>query len=183
MYIDPNLRLPMPHQSQGQQQQSMAALSTPQQQQQNIPPLSQMQQHHSTQQQHQQGRQSTDGLGLLLEAFDTHQTAASAVPHQVPSAHHPPVPPPPQPQAAGPGGSGSGQSAPYDPHSAAAVAAAAAAAAAASQEYYHHPHHQQSNGMSLNDGYENELGFYMSDGIPPAVQSWDSGGNMGYYSV
>jgi len=87
-------------------------------------------------------RPTTDGLGLLIEAFDTHQTAAA--PGQgAPTTGAPP-----------PGTV-------YDPH-------------AAPQQYYP----QQALGM--NDGYEHELGYYMSDGVPPAMQqqSWASGANM-----
>lgn len=87
-------------------------------------------------------RQTTDGLGLLLEAFDTHQTAAGPVPG--PSA----PPPPPPPVTA------------YDPHTSA-------------QQYYAQP------ALAMNDGYENELGYYMSDGVAPTMQhSWAGTGDM-----
>ncbi|KAK3394123.1 hypothetical protein B0H63DRAFT_36844 [Podospora didyma] len=119
MYIDPNLRLPTP------QSQGAVAPSTPQQ---SVASLVQ------PQQQAMSGRQSTDGLGLLIEAFDTHQTGA--------------VPP----GAGGPGPA-------YDPHS-------------APHEYYPQP------GLPMNDGYENELGYYMSDGVPPTMQNWVGGGGM-----
>ncbi|KAM7220089.1 hypothetical protein V8F06_004603 [Rhypophila decipiens] len=175
MYIDPSLRLPLPQQP-PPVSGPMVPPGTPQQQ--NTPPNQQQQQ----QQQHphshpqqvmggpggrpQQQQPTTDGLGLLIEAFDTHQTAGGAN-----------VSPPPG-------------SAPYDPHNAAA-AAVAAAAVIAEQGYYHHHaaaaaaahSHQQAAaaaGLAMNDGYENELGYYMSDpGGVPTIQNWAvPGGSM-----
>ncbi|KAK4194554.1 hypothetical protein QBC40DRAFT_32621 [Triangularia verruculosa] len=127
LYIDPSLRLPPPH--------------TPQQQQQVMSPPQQHAQHSPS----NGGRQSTDGLGLLLEAFDTHRAAPGppgSGPHGLPVAE----------------GQGQGQGpppgAPYDPQ-------------AAPQPYY-----AQHPGLAMNDGYENELGYYMSDGVPPSMQNW-----------
>jgi hypothetical protein len=88
-------------------------------------------------------RPTTDGLGLLIEAFDTHQTAAAPVPA-----------PPGTTSAPSPGTA-------YDPH-------------AAPQQYYPPP-----PALAVNDGYEHELGYYMSDGVPPAMQqSWAGDGDM-----
>ncbi|KAK4125029.1 hypothetical protein N657DRAFT_570301 [Parathielavia appendiculata] len=85
-------------------------------------------------------RPTTDGLGLLIEAFDTHQTAAAPVAPVTTSA--------PPPGTA------------YDPHT-------------APQQYYPQPP------LAANDGYEHELGYYMSDGVPPAMQqSWAGAGDM-----
>lgn len=128
LYIDPNLRLPLPN-------------APP-------PPHAPQQQHQvqSPQQQHAQhsptggGRQSTDGLGLLLEAFDTHRSA--------------PGPPGPGQHPHSAEGQGPPPGAPYDPQ-------------AAPQPYY-----TQHQGLPMNDGYENELGYYMSDGVPQTMQNW-----------
>ncbi|KAK0723867.1 hypothetical protein B0T21DRAFT_44879 [Apiosordaria backusii] len=128
LYIDPSLRLPLPN---------GPPPHTPQQQQQVISPP----------QQHAQlspiggGRQSTDGLGLLLEAFD-HRSAAG-----------PPGPGLHDPHGAEGQGQGPPAGAPYDPRT-------------APQSYY--PYH----GLPMNDGYENELGYYMSDGVPSTMQNW-----------
>ncbi|KAL2280342.1 hypothetical protein FJTKL_12591 [Diaporthe vaccinii] len=106
MYIDPSMRM---SQNQGQipQSQAMAGM----------------------QQQQQLGdRPATDGLGLLLEAFDSHQGANMAA-------------------------AGAGQ--PYDPNLAANQAG-----------YYGQP----GTAMPGNDGYENELQFYI-DGAP-SVHGW-----------
>jgi hypothetical protein len=86
-------------------------------------------------------RQTTDGLGLLIEAFDTHQTAAA---------------PPPNGGAPPPPGTA------YDPHSA--------------LQYYPQP----PPALAMNDGYEHELGYYMSDGVGATMQqqSWAGGGDM-----
>lgn len=104
MYIDPSMRM---SQNQGQipQSQAMAGM----------------------QQQQLGDRPATDGLGLLLEAFDSHQGANMAAP----------------------GGQG------YDPNLAANQAG-----------YYGQP----GTAMPGNDGYENELQFYI-DGAP-SVHGW-----------
>lgn len=94
-------------------------------------------------------RPTTDGLGLLIEAFDARQSAAAAVQgvqgvQGVPGNNNAPPPP----------------GAAYDPH-------------ATPQQYY------PQSALAVNDGYENELGYYMSDGVPPAMQqSWAGGGDM-----
>jgi hypothetical protein len=91
-------------------------------------------------------RPTTDGLGLLIEAFDARQSAAAPVQgvQGVPGNNNAPPPP----------------GAAYDPH-------------ATPQQYYPQP------ALAVNDGYENELGYYMSDGVPPAMQqSWAGGGDM-----
>jgi hypothetical protein len=139
VYTDPNLRLP-PSTLPPQQQ-----VITPQNQNQ-VP---------------QQARQTTDGLGLLIEAFDTHQTAAGApvqVPVSVVSVPGTTAPGPP-PGAA------------YDPH----------AAPQQQQQYYPQPQ-PPPQAMGINDGYENELGYYMGDGVgsvgPGMQQSWTGGGDM-----
>ena len=48
---------------------------------------------------------------------------------------------------------------------------------AAPQQYYTQP------ALAMNDGYEHELGYYMSDGVPQTMpqQSWaGEGGMYGY---
>jgi hypothetical protein len=145
VYTDPNLRLP-PSTLPPQQQ-----VLTPQNQNQ-VPP---------------QARQTTDGLGLLIEAFDTHQTAAGApvpVPVSVVSVPGTTAPgPPPLPGAA------------YDPH----------AAPQQQQQYYSQPQPPPPpQAMGINDGYEHELGYYMGDGVgsvgPGMQQSWAGGGGDMY---
>lgn len=92
-------------------------------------------------------RPTTDGLGLLIEAFDTHQTAATTPAQAVPGT-----------SATAPPGTV------YD-------------AQAAPQQYYAQP------ALAMNDGYEHELGYYMSDGVPQVMpqQSWaGEGGMYGY---
>ncbi|KAL2142445.1 hypothetical protein VTI28DRAFT_1154 [Corynascus sepedonium] len=92
-------------------------------------------------------RPTTDGLGLLIEAFDTHQTATTTPAQAVPGT-----------SATAPPGTV------YD-------------AQAAPQQYYAQP------ALAMNDGYEHELGYYMSDGVPQAMpqQSWaGEGGMYGY---
>lgn len=120
MYIDPNIRA---QNQQGQQAQAQA-------QQAQAMGMSQQQQ----QQQHQQlgARQTTDGLGLLLEAFDTHQGSANM---------------------------------------AAAGAESYEVSAVANQAGYYG---QAGASMPGNDGYENELQFYI-DGAP-TVPAWVPGG-------
>jgi hypothetical protein len=94
-------------------------------------------------------RPTTDGLGLLIEAFDARQSSAAPVQgvqgvQGVPGNNSAPPPP----------------GAAYDPH-------------ATPQQYYPQP------ALAVNDGYENELGYYMSDGVPPAMQqNWAGGGDM-----
>lgn len=109
MYIDPSMRM---SQNQGQIPQSQAAqaMAGMQQQQLGDRPT------------------TTDGLGLLLEAFDSHQGANMAA-------------------------AGAGQA--YDPNLAASQAG-----------YYGQP----GTAMPGNDGYENELQFYI-DGAP-TVHGW-----------
>lgn len=106
MYIDPSMRM---SQGQGQipQSQAMAGM----------------------QQQSLGDRPATDGLGLLLEAFDSHHGASMAA-------------------------AGAGQ--PYDPSLAASQAG-----------YYGQP----GTAMPGNDGYENELQFYI-DGGAQSVHGW-----------
>lgn len=108
MYIDPSMRM---SQNQGQLPQSQAAQAMAGMQQQQLG-----------------DRPATDGLGLLLEAFDSHQGANMAA-------------------------AGAGQ--PYDPNLAANQAG-----------YYGQP----GTAMPGNDGYENELQFYI-DGAP-SVHGW-----------
>jgi hypothetical protein len=128
IHTDPNLRLPGPQQT----------APTPPATQQAATPHGQA----LPQPQAAGSRSTTDGLGLLIEAFDTHQTAAS------------PVPPPERSSAPPPG-------TPYEPH-------------APPQQYYPPP-----PALAVNDGYEHELGYYMSDGVPPPMQqSWAGGGDM-----
>ncbi|KAK4145372.1 uncharacterized protein C8A04DRAFT_35863 [Dichotomopilus funicola] len=135
VYPDPSLRLPVP------QPQHVPNMPPPPQQV--IVP-------HGGQAPPQvaggQQRPAADGLGLLIEAFDTtHQTAAT--PAQGVSGNGAPPPPPP--------------GAVYDPH-------------AAPQGYY------PQQALAMNDGYEHELGYYMSDGVSTGIQhqSWAGGGDM-----
>jgi hypothetical protein len=143
MYIDPNLRLPAP---QSQSQTSQTRQADPPAQQVISPPPPQTQ----TPQALGSKRQSTDGLGLLIEAFDTHHQAAG-VPR--------PAPLPPS-SAGGPGSAGPT----YDPHG--------PLPPPAPHDYYPQP------ALPTNDGYENELGYYMSDGAPTTMQNWAGGGTM-----
>lgn len=119
MYIDPNIRPQnqQTQQAQAQAQQAQAMAGMPQQQQQ------------------LGARPTTDGLGLLLEAFDTHQGGASMA------------------------AAATGSDQTYDPN------------AVANQAGYYG---QSGAAIPGNDGYENELQFYI-DGAP-TVQSWVSGG-------
>ena len=151
--IDPNLRLPAPQQSQGGQVTSGPQLPLPSQQQ-GMPPGPPPPQSPVPAQQHPQqavmsaGRQQPDGLGLLLEAFDT-QTGGGVAPTTT----------------GGPGGApgqGPSSAAAYDPQ-----------APPAPQEYY------PQTGLAMNDGYENELGYYMSDGVP-VMGTWSGVGNSMY---
>lgn len=118
MYIDPNIRVQnqQTQQAQAQAQQAQAMAAMPQQQQLG-------------------SRPTTDGLGLLLEAFDTHQGSANMTAAATESDQ------------------------PYDPN------------AAATQAGYYG---QSGAAMPGNDGYENELQFYI-DGAP-TVQGWVPGG-------
>lgn len=122
MYIDPNMRIPdqgQHSQAQVQAQQAQAMASMPQQ---------------------QLGRQTTDGLGLLLEAFDTHQGAAGMA------------------AAAG--------DQPYDP------------SVVGTQGGYYGP----TGAVLANDGYENELQFYIDGAGAPNVTAWIPGaGGPGMY--
>lgn len=115
MYIDPNMRMPQTP-SQGQVLRPQVA----QQAQQAIAAMPQ---------QHLGERPAADGLGLLLEAFDSHQAGTNMA------------------------ATGAGQ--PYD------------ANVAATQAGYYGP---PGTAMPGNDGYENELQFYI-DGAP-TVQGW-----------
>lgn len=126
MYIDPNMRA----QNQLQNHQAQAkAQAQAQMQAQQAQAMGSVQQH----QQHLGARQTTDGLGLLLEAFDTHQGAAAAA----------------------------GADQPYDPNAVVTQAG-----------YYGQP---GAAAMAGNDGYENELQFYI-DGPAAPVQGWMTGG-------
>lgn len=93
-----------------------------------------------SQQQQLSARPTTDGLGLLLEAFDTHQGSANMA------------------------AAAAGSEQPYDPSVVTTQAG-----------YYGQP------GAALpgNDGYENELQFYMG---ADTVQGWVPGapGMYGY---
>ncbi|KAK4133360.1 hypothetical protein BT67DRAFT_462911 [Trichocladium antarcticum] len=135
MYTDPNLRAPIPPPPGPPSQQ----LIIPHGQQAPAQPAG--------------PRQTTDGLGLLIEAFDTHQTAAV----------------PPVPGTTGGGGGGAPPPPPgpaYDPH-----------AAPQPQQYY--PPHPPA--LAMNDGYEHELGYHMSDGVAVGTTmqpSWAGGGDM-----
>jgi hypothetical protein len=120
MYLDPSLRLPIP------QTQAQPPTST----QQNIAP-------HPHNQQAMGARQSTDGLGLLIEAFDTSQQGNMA--------------------PSGPGSAGQQ----YNPH-----------AGPPPQEYY------PQAPLAINDGYENELRYYMADDMP-TIQTWAGNTNIG----
>lgn len=117
MYLDPNMRMPNQNQQQSQAQvqaqQAQAMASMPQQQ--------------------LGGRQTTDGLGLLLEAFDTHQGA--------------------QGMTAG--------DQPYDP------------SVVGNPGGYYGP---TGAAMPGNDGYENELQFYIDGAGAPNVTAWIPGG-------
>lgn len=124
MYIDPNMRA----QEQGQLSQAQGEVQPQEEQAQAMAGMSQQQQPGA--------RPTTDGLGLLLEAFDTHQGANMAA---------------------------AGQEQPYDPN------------AAANQAGYYGQAGAQIPG---NDGYENELQFYI-DGAP-SVQAWVPGGSGMY---
>lgn len=123
-YIDPSLRLPAP-----QPQLAPATMPTPQQQHQLAP-------HHHNQQHHHHltsGRPSTDGLGLLLEAFgSTHQ--AGAIP--------PNLPPSTAAAAFGPPGA-----APHEFYS------AAEAMPLANDAYEYELQCYMSNGISLQHGW------------------------------
>lgn len=121
MYIDPNMRIP--NQAQQGQQQSHAQVQAQQAQAMAAMPQQQL-----------GGRQTTDGLGLLLEAFDTHQGAA--------------------------GMSAAGGDQPYDP------------SAVATQVGYY----GQASATPGNDGYENELQFYIDGAGAPNVTAWVPGG-------
>ena len=69
---------------------------------------------------------------------------------------------------------------PYDPH----VAAAAVVAAIAGQGYYHPHSPGAAPGLAINDGYENELGYYMSHpGGVSSMPNWalPGGGMYGGY--
>lgn len=123
MYIDPNMRA----QNQGQLAQAQTQVQTQAQQAQAMAGISQQQ---------IGARPTTDGLGLLLEAFDTHQGANMAA---------------------------AGHEQPYDPN------------VAANQAGYYG---QAGAQMPGNDGYENELQFYI-DGAP-TVQAWVPGGSGMY---
>lgn len=153
---DPNMRLPVP-QAQGPHAQQ----PQPQpQQQQHL--MSAHAQHQATARVAGAGlgvgagaareAPTTDGLGLLIEAFDTHQTAVGPAPAPgaggAPGSH-----PPPSPYGAHP---------PPPPHP--------------QQQYY------AQAGLPIDDGYENELGYYMSaDGVgAPAMQAWAAGGGDMY---
>jgi len=121
IYIDPAMRTP-------QQHGSIAPI---------VPgPAPQEQQ---AAQQQLGSRPATDGLGLLIEAFDTHQSGGTIV-------------------TRGPADQGQGP----------------AALLGHQPEYYAQP------GVAGNDGYENELQFYI-DG-PPNMQGWvgNGGGMYGY---
>lgn len=120
MYIDPNMR--------AQNQQAQAQLQA--QEAQAIGGVQQQQQ-----QQQLGARQTTDGLGLLLEAFDTHQGAAATA----------------------------GGDQPYDPNVVVTQAGG----------YYGQP---GAAAMPGNDGYENELQFYIDGPAAPNVQGWMAGG-------
>lgn len=122
MYIDPNMRIPQA-QGQGQVLRPQAAQQA-QQAQQAIAAMPQ---------QHLGERPAADGLGLLLEAFDSHQAGANMA------------------------ATGVGQ--PYD-----------ANVVATQPGYYGQP----GTAMPGNDGYENELQFYI-DGAP-TVQGWVGNG-------
>lgn len=120
MYIDPNMRM-----SQAQNQGQVLRPQAQQTQQ-----AQQAQQAIAAMPQQQLGeRPAADGLGLLLEAFDSHQAGANMA------------------------ATGGGQ--PYD-----------ASVAATQAGYYGQP----GTAMPGNDGYENELQFYI-DGAP-TVQGW-----------
>lgn len=131
MYIDPNMRAQNQTQlSQAQTQaQAQAQVQTQAQQAEAMAGISQQQ---------LGARPTTDGLGLLLEAFDTHQGANMAA---------------------------AGHEQPYDPN------------VAVNQAGYYGQAGAQIPG---NDGYENELQFYI-DGAP-TVQAWVPGasGMYGY---
>lgn len=130
MYIDPNMRL---SQTQNQGQMLRPQSQQAQQAQEAIAAMPQ---------QHLGERPAADGLGLLLEAFDSHQAGANVA------------------------AAGAGQ--PYDPNAAAAQAG-----------YYNQPG-QPGTAVPGNDGYENELQFYI-DGVP-TVQGWiGAGGGAGMY--
>ncbi|KAG7291600.1 hypothetical protein NEMBOFW57_001619 [Staphylotrichum longicolle] len=124
MYPEPGMRVPVPQQGQNQAQQGVPSHGA------HGPP-------------HVVGpRPTTDGLGLLIEAFDTHQTTPAPVPGTTSA-------PPPHPPGAV-----------YDPHT-------------APQQYYAQP------ALAMNDGYEHELGYYMSDTVQPVMQhSWAANGDM-----
>lgn len=123
MYIDPNMRA----QNQGQLAQAQTQVQTQAQQAQTMAGLSQQQ---------LGARPTTDGLGLLLEAFDTHQGANLAA---------------------------AAQEQAYDPNVAVHQAGS---------------YGQAGTQIPGNDGYENELQFYI-DGAP-IVQAWVPGGSGMY---
>ncbi|KAK4043803.1 hypothetical protein C8A01DRAFT_12763 [Parachaetomium inaequale] len=147
---DPNLRLSV------SQQQPPPPNLPPQQQQQQVALA-----HGQAPQQATSGgaRPTTDGLGLLIEAFDTHQTAAE--PPQVQGEAGPveTSAPPPPPGAV------------YDPH--------VVPQQQQQQQQQYYP--QQQALATMNDGYEHELGCYMSDGVPPPgmQQGWAGAGGGG----
>lgn len=134
MYPEPGMRVPVPQQGQIQAQ---APPHPPLSSQQGVPS------HGAHGPPHVVGpRPTTDGLGLLIEAFDTHQTSPAPVPGTTSA-------PPPHPPGAV-----------YDPHT-------------APQQYYAQP------ALAMNDGYEHELGYYMSDAVQPVMQhSWAANGDM-----
>ena len=108
--------------------------------------------------------QSANGLGLLIEAFDTQQTGSGSNVVSPPTTTT----------------SGLPASTPYDPH----VAAAAVVAAIAGQGYYHPHSPGAAPGLAINDGYENELGYYMSHpGGVSSMPNWalPGGGMYGAY--
>jgi len=136
VYADPNLRLPVP-QLQAAAAAAAAAVAGP-------PPHT-MPPHGQPPPAVGPPRQTTtDGLGLLIEAFDTHHTPGTA-----------PMPPGTTAPPSGPVYDPSHVSGPPPP------------------QYYPQP------ALAINDGYEHELGYYMSDGVPPVMQqSWATGGDM-----
>ncbi|KAK0729701.1 hypothetical protein B0H67DRAFT_559408 [Lasiosphaeris hirsuta] len=169
MYIDPAMRLPVPQQAQSQstpQPPVQAQVQMPQ----GMPPPVHTHAHgqarphphpqahvHTRPNPHGQAQMPSpppmrsEGLEMLLEAFDIQPDGMSRPPPPNVGNTGPPQPPSgPVAVSVGP---------PYDPH-------------AVSQEYY------QQTALVMNDGYENELGYYMSDGVSSVMQNWVSGGNM-----
>jgi len=112
---------------------------------------------------------TTDGLGLLLEAFDTHQAASGAAA-------------PPNVVVAGPT---TITTVPQPPHSQHQAQATFSPHVPTQQQQAYFPPQTQpqpnphATGLVMNDGYEHELSYYMHTNNASGIQSgWSGGGSM-----